>query len=741
MPSPRTRRLMLDEETLQHLLQGWPLIQITGKAGIPPEIYRFTYNLRGLYVSGSGEILERDSHVLEVNLTLGYPRRAPQCRMLTPVFHPNFDDSMVCIGDFWAASEGLDQLVIRIGRMITYQEYNTRSPLNGLAAKWAAQNSQLLPIDPRPVAPPLNRTPKAPAPEEGKKPVAVQLAADIPAAVAVEDQWSNKIVIAPENSAVLSQTASDSTVSNSTVSNPGVSSPAVSSPVVSRLEELKTEPAALSQEDGSPRRRILFLTLVAILVGSSVWYGLHRQSQLRAGGAGHRSQNTNRSSTDAINSETKGSRRAERRNQLHDSVMQLPSSSNPEALRAEENARKSMLARDNASAITALKYAVSIDPTFSRAWIELGWMYSASGDKNSALSAYQKAVETDPNQVVPYKILAYDYAFLANRDEAIATWKKLQIIAPDDPDIAPNLGGLYMAQKRYPEALAIFESAAKGAPSDAFAQMRLGMVRLRSRKTAEGMQAMHKALQLDPGSEMLNDVAYEMAEADTNLSEALDYSLRSIKEVEEQSQRVDFQNVQQADLQIPLTITSYWDTVGWIYFKMGDLARAESYLTPAWQLQQSGLMGDHLGQVYEGQKKLTAALHMYKLAFEANPRLEETPARIRNLANVSLPEKQMEAREELTLMRTVRLPDLTKTDANADFDVLLAISGKIEKANFLHGSDVLRGAGKTLENAKFEEAFPPSSTARLVRKGILSCSSYTGCNFVFYPLSVTARTN
>jgi len=71
------------------------------------------------------------------------------------VFHPNFDDAMVCIGDFWAASEGLDDLVIRIGRMIAYQEYNTRSPLNGLAAKWAAQNAQLLPIDSRSIAPPM----------------------------------------------------------------------------------------------------------------------------------------------------------------------------------------------------------------------------------------------------------------------------------------------------------------------------------------------------------------------------------------------------------------------------------------------------------------------------------------------------------------------------------------------------------------------------------------------------------
>ena len=121
---------------------------------MPPEHYRFVYSLKGLYVDAAGEILERDSHVLEVNLSLDYPRRAPQCRMLTPVFHPNFDDSTVCIGDFWAASEGLDDLVIRIGRMIAYQEYNTRSPLNGLAAKWAAEHLSELPIDSRIVAPP-----------------------------------------------------------------------------------------------------------------------------------------------------------------------------------------------------------------------------------------------------------------------------------------------------------------------------------------------------------------------------------------------------------------------------------------------------------------------------------------------------------------------------------------------------------------------------------------------------------
>src|SRR6201986_4265521 len=84
--------------------------------------------------------------------------------MLTPVFHPNFDDISVCIGDFWAASESLDDLIVRIGPMISYQEYNTKSPLNGLAAKWAAQNSHLLPVDSRAIAPPLDGQQIEPSP-------------------------------------------------------------------------------------------------------------------------------------------------------------------------------------------------------------------------------------------------------------------------------------------------------------------------------------------------------------------------------------------------------------------------------------------------------------------------------------------------------------------------------------------------------------------------------------------------
>ena len=158
MTSPRVRRLKRDYERLCERFDGWPIIQMVGKAGLPPEYYRFSYQIKGLIVGAGGEIVERGDHILEVNLSLGYPRRAPQCKMLHPVFHPNFDAAAVCIGDFWAPSEGLDDLIVRIGRMIAYQEYNTKSPLNGLAAKWAAENQSLLPVDSTELAPPLDHS-------------------------------------------------------------------------------------------------------------------------------------------------------------------------------------------------------------------------------------------------------------------------------------------------------------------------------------------------------------------------------------------------------------------------------------------------------------------------------------------------------------------------------------------------------------------------------------------------------
>jgi Tfp pilus assembly protein PilF len=120
------------------------------------------------------------------------------------------------------------------------------------------------------------------------------------------------------------------------------------------------------------------------------------------------------------------------------SLTQLPGSADSEALQLEEDAWKSIRGNDYTPAITALRRAVSLDPTFSRAWIKLGMTYYSATELNLSLDAFQKAVAANPKQVVPYKILAFMYIGVGKRDDAMATWKKLQSISPDDPDLKTN---------------------------------------------------------------------------------------------------------------------------------------------------------------------------------------------------------------------------------------------------------------------------------------------------------------
>ena len=107
------------------------LIRIKSEEGIPPDKYVIAYHLMGLQLDHQDNVIERDYHEMEVYLPLEYPRGQPQLKMLTPVFHPNIDPSHVCQGDFWGAEERLEDLIVRIAQLITYQDYNLKSPLDG----------------------------------------------------------------------------------------------------------------------------------------------------------------------------------------------------------------------------------------------------------------------------------------------------------------------------------------------------------------------------------------------------------------------------------------------------------------------------------------------------------------------------------------------------------------------------------------------------------------------------------
>jgi len=145
----RLRRLQSDAIQMTEAFAGSELIRVVGATGDPPEVYRVEYAVRGLQPGEGKDPIERDDHLVELQLTSEYPRLSPRCRMLTPVFHPNIDEATICVGDHWTAGERLAALVVRIGEMIAYQAYNIRSPLNAEAAMWADLNAHKFPIDSR----------------------------------------------------------------------------------------------------------------------------------------------------------------------------------------------------------------------------------------------------------------------------------------------------------------------------------------------------------------------------------------------------------------------------------------------------------------------------------------------------------------------------------------------------------------------------------------------------------------
>lgn len=151
--SVRERRLTAESQQMAEAFRDFPLIQVRERLGDPPELYRIQYNIRGLVRGPAGQPLVRQQHLVELQLTREYPRQSPHCKMLTPIFHPNIEPAMICVGDHWTAGERLVDLVIRIGEMIAYQAFNIRSPLDGEAAMWADMNADRLPIDPRSLHP------------------------------------------------------------------------------------------------------------------------------------------------------------------------------------------------------------------------------------------------------------------------------------------------------------------------------------------------------------------------------------------------------------------------------------------------------------------------------------------------------------------------------------------------------------------------------------------------------------
>jgi hypothetical protein len=187
-------------------------------------------------------------------------------------------------------------------------------------------------------------------------------------------------------------------------------------------------------------------------------------------------------------------------------------------------------------------------------------------------------------------------------------------------------------------------------------------------------------------------------------------------------------------------LASYWDTLGWVLFQRGELAKAELFVRASWLLSQHGEVGDHLVQILlkEGKpKELVIQLCAQALA-TARP-APETYDRL--LALVGDDKKigalRVPAAESLSEQRSIKLTGMEwspaskdpNATASAEFYVTLepgapsGSSAKVTEVKFISGDESLRTFAGALRTARFPDIFPAETPTLLIRRGVLSCST------------------
>ncbi len=155
---------------------GIPQISVSPGEGRPPEQYTVTYQIKGMCKEEDGEVYPCDNHVVSLWLPFAFPQFPPNCRPESPTFHPDFDSSAICIGDFWEADQSIIKLILHIGHMISGENYSVINPFNEEAVEWYQENSDRLPFDTgkfdqtsAPASPALSETTEEEAEEEERE--------------------------------------------------------------------------------------------------------------------------------------------------------------------------------------------------------------------------------------------------------------------------------------------------------------------------------------------------------------------------------------------------------------------------------------------------------------------------------------------------------------------------------------------------------------------------------------------
>ena len=276
---------------------------------------------------------------------------------------------------------------------------------------------------------------------------------------------------------------------------------------------------------------------------------------------------------------------------------------------------KKMQAQDWAGARQALDQLRAKSPNQKGLWSSYGYIAEV-GEKNTeeAKEDFRKEIEQQPDN----GMLVDSLAQLQNRTgDSVGARHTLSAFLEHHPDnlhMSMFLATLQTSASDDAGALKTLEAAADQNPDNRYVRVQIGESLVRLGRNDEAAAAAKSALDGadDPG--LLNDAAYVLSEANSNLDIAEEASRKSIAKMEEDSAKITTAEANSRAFGSANLLIASWDTLGWIFYQEGKLDAAKSYLSAAWRASLQADVGNHLGQLYEAKGQKDEASTTFALA-------------------------------------------------------------------------------------------------------------------------------
>ncbi|HWW96596.1 MAG TPA: DUF3857 domain-containing protein [Edaphobacter sp.] len=412
--------------------------------------------------------------------------------------------------------------------------------------------------------------------------------------------------------------------------------------------------------------------------------------------------------------------------------------SNAEAAKLITSAYSAIQQHDLDGAKAKLDQAKFLSSNQAHLWSTYGYYEYQRKNWIAAITDYKKELSLYPERHGVYREIVAAQTILGQKKEAKETLIEWAAADTHDPASLGTLATMLLQEGDAAGAVTAAQSAIERLPDDQKKhegyQMILGLAQMKVPGMKEkGRDTLVALMKTTETPLMMNNAAYELADAGEALAEDESVVRKAVTKMTEESKAWTLDENAQMILGKTRNLVATWDTMGWILYREGHLEEAEDYLRAAWANSQSEVNAEHVGQVAAARGRKNDALTAYELGIAASHPGDEQKklqARAESLRKEGAKSSVGDAAAQLQKNRKIPLGPARGLNGVAEYRLLLS-GGKVVRAE-KSGDKDLPGGEERLKEAKLVGFWPAGSEASLVRSGMLNCHSGV-CELVLMP--------